>query len=69
MAEKTNMMEAWESEFEEGTSISKCRHCGCMKGALEEMRSSLAAAHDAQLVEALKKVDRWVDRMEATLYT
>lgn len=62
-------MEPWESQFEEGTALSKCRQCGCMKGALEEMRCSLAATRGAESNAILKKIESWIDRMETSLYT
>ena len=69
MAETEKIMDQWESQFEQGTSLSKCRHCGCMKGALEEVRSSLGATRGAGSEAILEKVETWLDRMETSLYT
>jgi hypothetical protein len=48
MPEKQNP-EKVLSEFEKGIALSKCRKCGCMKGALVEMRDSLAAAGELSM--------------------
>jgi hypothetical protein len=69
MATKPDMMEKWEAELEKGTSLSKCLQCGCMKGALEEMRSCLSSAGDTASAELLKRVAFWLGRMESSLYT
>ncbi len=69
MAIKAGMMEKWEAELEKGTSLSKCLRCGCMKGALEEMRSCLSSVEDTESAELLKKLASWLGRMESSLYT
>jgi hypothetical protein len=69
MVIKADLMADWEAELAKGTALAKCRQCGCMKGALEEMRSCLSSATDAAAAELLQKVSLWLGRMEASLYT
>jgi len=57
------------SELEKGIALSKCRTCGCMKGALEEMRDSLAAGGDQDVRDLREKVDTWLGKTQESLYT
>jgi hypothetical protein len=57
------------SEFDKGIALSKCRKCGCMKGALEEMRDSLAAGEDQDARDLRQKVDIWLGKTQESLYT
>jgi hypothetical protein len=57
------------SELEKGIALSKCRKCGCMKGALEEMRDSLASGGDQDARDLREKVDSWLGKTEESLYT
>ncbi len=68
MAPKANL-EKWESEFEKGSSLSKCQKCGCMKGALEEIKTALSAASNKESARLMEKVESWLGKMEASLYT
>lgn len=69
MASKINSIKICASEFEKGISLSKCRKCGCMRGALEEMRNTLTSVNDQRASELLKKVESWHSRTEPSLYT
>jgi hypothetical protein len=69
MAMKVNSIKKCASEFEKGISLSKCQKCGCMKGALEEIRNTLASVNDQDASELLKKVEFWLGRTECSLYT
>lgn len=69
MAIRKSIVKKWESEFEKGTSLSKCQKCGCMIGALEEMKDSLSSVKNKEANELLKKVDSWLGKMESSLYT
>jgi hypothetical protein len=68
MPEKQNPKKVL-SELEKGIALSKCRKCGCMKGALEEMRDSLAAGGDRDARDLRKKVDIWLGKTQESLYT
>jgi hypothetical protein len=69
MALKVNSIKKCVSEFKKGFSLSKCRKCGCMRGALEEMRNTLTSVNDQGASELLKKVESWLSRTEPSLYT
>lgn len=58
-----------ESEIEEGMALQKCRHCGCMRGALEDMRSSLSALKDEASSRLLAKVESLLAKTEQTTYS
>jgi hypothetical protein len=57
------------SELEKGVKLSKCRHCGCMKGTLEEMEALLSPRRDGESVALGRDVSSWLNRLEDTLYT
>lgn len=57
------------SELEKGISLSKCRKCGCMKGALEEMRENLANYPGEDSAALHEKVKTWLDQTGDSLYT
>ena len=68
MPEKQNP-EKVLSELEKAIALSKCRKCGCMKGALEEIRDSLTAGGDQDARNLRGKVDIWLGKTEESLYT
>lgn len=55
-------------ELETGMSLKKCRQCGCMKGALEEIRTALENA-DENATEFKKNVNGWIKKKEESAYT
>jgi hypothetical protein len=57
------------SEFDKGIALSKCRTCGCMKGALGEIRDSLEAGGDLDARHLREKVETWLAKTEECLYT
>ncbi len=58
-----------EAEIEEGMALKKCRQCGCMRGALEDMRSSLSALKDERASRLLAKVESLLNKTEETAYS
>jgi hypothetical protein len=62
-------LEKLTSEFETGIAQEKCKKCGCMKGALEEIHDSLAAGGDQDARELMEKVETWLGKTEGSLYT
>jgi hypothetical protein len=68
MPEKQNPKKVL-SELEKGIALSKCRKCGCMKGALEEIRDSLAGGGYQDARDLREKVDAWLGKTEGSLYT
>ncbi len=69
MALKTNLVKKWEAEFEKGSSLSKCQKCGCMIGALEELKDTLSSTTNKESTKLMKKVDSWLGKMKSSLYT
>ncbi len=57
------------SELRKGMALTKCRRCGCMKGALEELRENLADYPAGDSAALRKEVQTWLDRTEDSLYT
>ncbi len=57
------------SELEKGVKLSKCRHCGCMKGALEEMGALLSSRRDRESAALRRDISSWLSRLEDTRYT
>ena len=57
------------SEFEKGIALLKCRKCGCMKGALEEIRDSLADTKDQDALDLREKVEAWLGKTSESMYT
>lgn len=68
MAE-TDKLEKLVSEFETGIAQEKCRKCGCMKGALEEILDNLEASKDRNPAELKAKVQAWLGKAEESHYT
>ncbi len=58
-----------EAEIEEGMALKKCRHCRCMRGALEDMRSSLSSLKDEPASRLLAKVESLLNKTEETTYS
>lgn len=62
-------LEKLTSEFETGIAQEKCRKCGCMRGALEEILDSLEADKAGDALELKTKVKAWLETTEESLYT
>ena len=56
-------------ELEKGISLAKCRQCGCMRGALEEIRGRLEAERGPEAAGLKLKVNEWLGKTEESLYT
>lgn len=69
MASKANPIQTLKAEFEKGTSLEKCRQCGCMLGSLEEIKASLSSVTNKETAELLTKVESWLNRMQSSTYT
>jgi hypothetical protein len=54
---KADKLTILTGEFEKGASLAKCRKCGCMNGALEEMETKLSSCNNKEAKDLLKKVD------------
>lgn len=57
-----------QSELQEGMSLAKCRKCGCMKGTLEDLGTTLSANPTDTTSDLLKDTQRWLNQMEPVQY-
>lgn len=62
-------LKALVSELRKGMARSACRKCGCMKGALEEIRERIADTSGGDSPALRRKVQAWLDRTEESLYS
>ena len=62
-------LQALISEFEEGIALSKCKKCGCMKGALEEIQKILTNYPGENTALLREKVKIWLGQTGDSLYT
>ena len=56
------------SELLEGIGLAKCRRCGCMKEALENLRSYLSLLKGRGSSDLLLNVEGWLQQMEPIKY-
>lgn len=68
MADNTSI-KIVESEIKEGMGLNKCRRCGCMRDALESIRSSLSSLKDDSGSRLLGKVESLLTETEETAYS
>lgn len=57
------------SELEEGVALSKCKKCGCMKGALEEIKENLKNDPRQDAAVLRERVEMWLSKTGNSLYT
>lgn len=62
-------IEKIQSELREGMSLKKCRKCGCMKGALETLLSSLASLQIVDSSDLVKNIEYWLKQVEPIKYS
>lgn len=55
------------SELQQGMGLAKCRRCGCMEGALEDLRDALSALQTPEN-QLLDEVRSWLGQMEPIRY-
>jgi tetrahydromethanopterin S-methyltransferase subunit A len=63
-----NLIEKIRSELRDGIGLAKCRRCGCMKEALENLRSSLSLQKGEEFFYLLLNVEDWLQQMEPIKY-
>ena len=56
------------SELQEGMKLAKCRKCGCMKEALENMQFFLSSLQTENSSEQLKNIEHLMKQIEETEY-
>lgn len=64
-----NALEKGKASLKEGMSLTKCRQCGCMKEALENLRSSLESLKTEESAALLKDVNDWLKLMKPVKYS
>jgi tetrahydromethanopterin S-methyltransferase subunit A len=67
MAE-TNPMDNIQSELQEGMGLPKCWKCGCMKGTLEHVQTSLSSLRIDASSDLLANITHWLEQMEPIKY-
>lgn len=67
MAEK-DAINKIQSELHEGMGLAKCRRCGCMKEALEELRYSLSSLKTKVSSDLVKHIEHWLKQIEPIKY-
>jgi tetrahydromethanopterin S-methyltransferase subunit A len=56
------------SEIQRGMRLSKCRKCGCMRGTLENLKTSLPALTNREAAGLLTHVKSWLKQLEPQEY-
>ena len=67
MVDKDSIEEI-RSELQKGMSLAKCRKCGCMKDALENLSASLSSLQFEDSLDLLQNVELWQKQMEPIKY-
>jgi tetrahydromethanopterin S-methyltransferase subunit A len=63
-----DLIEKIRSELQEGIALAKCRRCGCMKEALENLRFSLSLLKGRGSSELLLNIEDWIQQMGSIKY-
>ncbi len=58
-----------QSELEEGMKLAKCRKCGCMREALENLQSALPSLQIEGSSDLLENVKSWLKQIEQIKYS
>ncbi len=56
------------SELHKGMRLTKCRKCGCMRGTLENLKTSLPLLKNKDAKVLLQNVNEWFDKLEPLEY-
>ena len=62
-------IEKIQEEFKEGMGLAKCRKCGCMKEALDNLQSFLPKLNTKETKNLLENVNSWKREMESIKYS
>ena len=66
---KQNALETIETELEQGMALLKCRQCGCMNEALENLAAALPGLPSEEAPHLRKRVEGWKQAMKSVTYT
>lgn len=69
MEPNKTQIEKIRSELQKGMDLAKCRKCGCMKDALENLKTTLSTSQAEGSQELLKDIDSWFQQIEPTEYS
>ncbi len=58
-----------QSELQVAVALAKCKKCGCMKQALEELKQTLPSLHTKTSVKLLATVDDFLKQLQQTEYS
>ncbi len=64
-----NPLETIETELGEGMELPKCRQCGCMNDALENLEAALPGLPLEETPRLRERVERWKQAMNSVKYT
>ena len=67
--DKHRPVERIRSELQKGMGLAKCRKCGCMKDALENMKSFFSTSKTEGSSDLLTDIEQWVALMEQVKYS
>ncbi len=63
------MVESIVQNIQTSIELSKCRHCGCMRESLEEIRDRLEGSEDPQFYPLFCAAGEAFARLEAVEYS
>ncbi len=58
-----------EAEIQQGTSLEKCRKCGCMRETLENMKSALPKIKGKASANTLANIEKALEQLEVSQYS
>lgn len=65
--EEKGAFEKIRSELQKGMKLAKCRKCGCMKEALEDLEASISSSEGFS--ESAHGIENWLSQMKPIKYT
>lgn len=57
------------SELRKGIALDKCRKCGCMNDALDNLKSLVTSLGDGYVLDSLEIVESWLKQMQPIEYS
>ncbi|MCL5949888.1 MAG: hypothetical protein M1490_05365 [Candidatus Bathyarchaeota archaeon] len=69
MSLKQKNLDKIRSELQKGWVLAKCKKCGCMKEALENLRLALPSIQSDTSADLLTRIENWLKEVEQTKYS
>lgn len=66
--EKNDAIQKIRAELESGTLLAKCKKCGCMKDALNDLATLLPNSGEHKVQGLAQELEVWIGRMEPAQY-